>query len=216
MARKKAKNPPPWGNILGGKPIERWCRRDDPADGQMAEKEALHEQFRRMCVLREHYGINKGLGWYKLALAIASELDNSLKIIDPAPRPAHKTSRKWATVEGVQLVAEIEAMRQQYPRPPARNLPMSNCSPSIRSFHSRHRKMDFDSFKSRYYDALRYHARPSTGRVGDRPKSTKRPPTFATKSANTELVHRNKWHHERGINEAKEQLHEAQHSRLFR
>jgi hypothetical protein len=170
VARKKAKIPPPWGDILGGKPIERWCRRDDETDGQLAQKDALDEQFRRMCVLREHYGINKGLGWHKLALAIASELDDSLKIIDPPPRPAHKTARKWAGWEGALLVDEIEAMRQQYRTAAGKKL----TNEQLLAKHQLSGKMDFDSLKSRYYDARRYHARPSTGRVGDRPKSTKR------------------------------------------
>jgi hypothetical protein len=45
--------------MLGGKPIERWWPHDDPIYGG-PEKDALDEQFKRMCRLKEHYGIN---GW---------------------------------------------------------------------------------------------------------------------------------------------------------
>ena len=79
MASKKRKLPP-WGDLFDGKPIERDPRRDPIYGGP--DKDALDEQFRRMCRLKEHYGIERS-GWYELALAIASELDASLTIDDP-------------------------------------------------------------------------------------------------------------------------------------
>jgi hypothetical protein len=83
--RRKRRPRPPWGGMLGGKPI--------PGSAWNLNKKidlrepALISQYARMLLLKEHYGIVgrvpsypiAGVGnadwlpWYQLALAIASD-----------------------------------------------------------------------------------------------------------------------------------------------
>jgi hypothetical protein len=156
---------PLWGNILGGNPIERCWPHNDPIYGG-PEKDGLDEQFKRMCRLKEHYGIS-GWGWYKLALALASELDRALTIVDPSPLPTGKTAKRWAGAEGKVLVMEIECMK-------AHHLAAGKKATveELLAEHPRYRDMDLDSLKSRYFDALRHHS--PTHRPGKRlDRSTK-------------------------------------------
>jgi hypothetical protein len=110
---------PPWGNLLGGKPIERqiWAfgKKID-----RREQRVLGRQYARMLALKRHYGIVggdydypiKGVGptewlpWYLLALAIASDLDNSLQVVD-APKPK-KTTARWRGRDGMMLLCLVE------------------------------------------------------------------------------------------------------------
>ena len=76
----------------------------------------------KMLRLKGYYGIFGGdfdypikdLGpsdwvpWYKLALAIASELDESLKIVDAKPRS--KTAPRWRGGEGRVLLSLVKAL----------------------------------------------------------------------------------------------------------
>jgi hypothetical protein len=97
---------PPWGNLLGGKPIERhvWTfnkKIDRP------KQDLAKEQHLRMLELVAYYGISgdhqypaaigvapaPGLAWYHLSLRLASELDPSLTIVD-APVPS-RTATRW-------------------------------------------------------------------------------------------------------------------------
>jgi hypothetical protein len=80
-----------------------------------------------MLRIKEHYQILggnyeypiKGLAshdwvpWYQLALVIASELDDSLKIVDAGPRG--KTAPRWRGLEGRVLLDLVEAIREAYP-----------------------------------------------------------------------------------------------------
>jgi hypothetical protein len=79
------KRRPPWGGLLGGKPIKRQVWNfDERID--LGEEHVRRMQFFRMRLLKEHYNIIGGdeypikgvvaagwLPWYQLALAIASE-----------------------------------------------------------------------------------------------------------------------------------------------
>src|SRR5262245_60970353 len=94
MPKKKAahaakrRRRPPWGRLLGGKPIERhgfmWGEKVD-----LGDERARQEQYFRMTRLLWHYGITAPVPiypvaglvnidwwcWYELALAMASEVD---------------------------------------------------------------------------------------------------------------------------------------------
>ena len=124
--KRRRKSRPPWGNLFGGKPIERWAwyynQKVDLGDDLV-----LRQRHMRMLQLKEYYGIFggnfdypiEGVGpsdwvpWYKLALAIASELDDSLKIVDA--KPCGKTSPRWRGVEGRVLLSMVKAYRDIYP-----------------------------------------------------------------------------------------------------
>jgi len=119
MARKKKL--PPWGDLGDGRPIERLfskelCSAERRFD-ELAEKDARSEQFKRMCRLKEHYGIQGESGWrpwYELALALASERDPALTIVDKRPPPTGKTAARWRGPEGLQLCTQIELMKREY------------------------------------------------------------------------------------------------------
>ena len=90
-ARRKRRPRPPWGSLLGGKPIERqaWVFNQKL---DLGDDLVLQLQHMSMLKLKHYYGIFggdfdypiKGVGpsdwvpWYRLALAIALELDDSL------------------------------------------------------------------------------------------------------------------------------------------
>src|SRR5262245_45917659 len=106
MSKKRAaRRRPPWGKLFDGKPLERHTFiRDERLD---VNDELLREmQYFRMQALLHHYGIvgpvppyPKGLAdsswrcWYELALAMASERDDTLKIVNAPPRG--KTAARW-------------------------------------------------------------------------------------------------------------------------
>jgi len=117
----------PWGNILGGKPIVRHAfmfdRRID-----LSEDTLRRLQYVKMVELKRHYQIQGGehdfpikglapapwLPWYELALAIASELDDSLKIAD-APPPG-KTARRWRGIQGEVLLDLVDLCKELRPQ----------------------------------------------------------------------------------------------------
>ena len=112
---------PLWGDMLG-KPIERLWRGDllpaipdlsdlgDPAEiADLSKNKSFADQYRKMCRLKEHYGADC---WYALALAIASEIDDGLKIIDPPPRRTDKTAPRWGE-EGEYLLEMVDCLREE-------------------------------------------------------------------------------------------------------
>jgi hypothetical protein len=155
---------PPWGKLLGGKPIERHTYLFD-------EKIALDEGFVRqqqhlkMQRLLRHYGIvghvprypvagvgdTSWLVWYNLALAIASELDDSLHIIDAKPRG--KTAPRWRGLEGHLLLCLVNALRESRPSRSVRW-----CLSRLRTAHpSSWGRMPLKQLLVRYHEAKRYH-----------------------------------------------------------
>ena len=149
----------PWGNLLGGKPIERSAYFG--AEKVDLEDTARLIQYEMMVSLVRHYGIRgpvptypfAGVGdvggwlWYQLALAIASELDDSLKIID-AKRPG-KTAPRWRGVEGRVLVRQIEALRKIRP-----HRSFGWCLYQLRAkFPTYYGAIPSHQLKARYYEA---------------------------------------------------------------
>jgi hypothetical protein len=110
MARKRKARPSrrklPWPRL--GDPIDRLAGYADE------DAQARREQYRRMLTLKKHYqieGENGAKPWYDLALAIASELDDGLKIVGSKYTPPKgKTSRRWRGTEGTALVDEVLAL----------------------------------------------------------------------------------------------------------
>ena len=152
----------PWGRLFGGKPIERHIFiRDEKID--LGDEFLREAQYLRMHALLQHYGIvghvplyPKGLAdrswwcWYELALAIASELDDSLKIVDG--RPPGKTAARWRGLEGTELVRLVDMMKR------AKNRPVRWCLREVQKmFPTGHRPMSLKELGVRYYEAKRHH-----------------------------------------------------------
>jgi hypothetical protein len=158
---RKRRSRPPWGGILGGKPIERFA-------WNFGEKIDLGEwpeiqQFEMMLRLKKFYGIAgptpsypiagvqnaDWLPWYKLALCIASDLDDSLKIIEPRPRG--KTTRRWRGLEGRIFLGFVNTHRAAFPHRPVRW-----CIEQLRRMPA-YRQMSLKELVVRYYEAKRHH-----------------------------------------------------------
>jgi len=158
--RKRA----PWGDLLG-KPIERLFPRNDHL-GEVSERDAMAQQFKKMCRLKDRYGIEGDRGWepwYQLALALATEIDDAVTIIDPLPRPSGKTAPRWRGAEGLQLLAEVQALSEEYEgkvKQYAIFAELQELCPQ------RYGKMSLDQLKTNYHEAKRHHAN-STKRKAD-------------------------------------------------
>jgi len=168
MARRnrheKRRSRPPWGKLLGGKPIERHLYVLDKRI-DLGESPLRQAQYLRMLCLLHHYGIvghvptypiagladTGWLVWYNLALAIASELDDSLHIIDAKPRG--KTARRWRGPEGPVLLGLVDALRKRKPR-----LSIRSCLHQLQKKNPDSLgRMTLDQLVVRYHEAKRYH-----------------------------------------------------------
>lgn len=161
-ARRKRRPRPPWGGILGGKPIERyaWSFNKKIDLGETAKL----FQYLKMLQLKKHYKIYggdydypiKGVGpadwlpWYELALAIASELDKSLRIIDAAPHG--KTARRWRGPDGLTLLKLVEVHRDVFP-----NRSVRWSLEQLRKRNPGFPQLPLSQLVARYYEAKRYH-----------------------------------------------------------
>jgi len=175
VVQRRRKRPlrPPWGNILGGKPIERqgWLfnERIDLDDEFVRE-----QQYLKMLRLISHYQIvgdhdypvqgvdAKGLAWYQLALAIASDLDNSLNVTD-AQSPA-KTAARWRGSEGLFLLRLVDAMRKTRPKKSVRW-----CLNELRKRSSGLAKMPLNQLAVRYHEAKKHFAATEKARKQNHP-----------------------------------------------
>jgi hypothetical protein len=160
-ARRKRRPRPPWGGILGGKPIERYAwgfnKKIDLGE------QARQFQYYKMLQLKRHYKIYggdydypiKGVGpadwlpWYELALAIASELDISLRIIDAARHG--KTARRWRGLDGLILLNLVEAHRNAFP-----NQSTQWHLERLRKRNPDLQQLPLKQLTARYYEAKRY------------------------------------------------------------
>ena len=163
--KRAARRPrPPWGKLLSGKPTERHVFiRDEKID---LEEEFLRErQYWMMQALLQHYGIvghvplyPKGLAdrswwcWYELALAIASELDDSVKIVDG--RPPGKTAARWRGAEGAELIRLVDTLRKVRP-----NRSIRWCLREVQQkvLSNSYGRMPLDQLEVRYHEAKRHH-----------------------------------------------------------
>ena len=154
----------PWGKLLGGKPIERHIFiRDETID--LGDEFLREMQYWRMQGLLHHYGIvghvplyPKGLAdrswwcWYELALAIASELDDSPKIVAGAPRG--KTAARWRGLEGAELIRWVDTLRKV-----RQNRSIRWCLREVQKkiFPDSYGRMPLDQLVVRYHEAKRHH-----------------------------------------------------------
>lgn len=153
---------PPWGNLLGGKPIERqfWVFGKKIA---RPEQRLRARQYAKMQELKRHYGIVGGdygfpiegvapaewLPWYELALAIARDLDRSLQIVD-APKPG-KTAARWrGGREGAVLLEMVEF---ELERTAHQNRSLRWILDRLRRRFPEIGKIPLNELVARYYDA---------------------------------------------------------------
>ena len=125
--QQKRRVRPPWGDLLGGKPIERHVWTFDKKIDR--HKHSLDNvQYLQMLRLMTFYGIGgdhqypaatgvapaPGLPWYQLSLTLACELDPSLRIVDfPAPS---KTTARWRGHDGQVLLILVDAIKEVRPK----------------------------------------------------------------------------------------------------
>jgi len=172
MQRRRPR--PPWGRLFGGKPIERHIFvRDEKID--LGDEFLREVQYLRMHALLQHYGIvghvppyPKGLAdrswwcWYELALAIASESDDSLKIVDG--RPPGKTAARWRGLEGAELIRLVGWFRKSKPKWSVRQ-----CVQKVQKlFPANYGRMPLDQLVVRYHEAKRHHSTTKRGRNNER------------------------------------------------
>ena len=152
-----------------GKPIERLWRRDflaaipdhlsdlgDPTEiAGLVEKKLFADQYQKMVRLKERYGAD---GWYALALAIASEIDDGLKIIDPPPRRTDKTAPRWDK-EGEYLLELVDCLREEE----GGEVKLEYLLMKMQQlFPDRYGKMKLSTLKTRYHEAKRMNCKKST------------------------------------------------------
>jgi hypothetical protein len=162
-ARRKRRLRPPWGTILGGKPIERQAWYLNKRHN-VKEVDIRREQYRRMLRLKDYYRIKGGdydypvrgvgpadwLPWYELALSIASEFDDSLKVVDAAP--LRKTTARWRGMDGLILLKLVDIYRERHPRQSA-----LWCLRKLHEQQPAFVKMPLKQLVARYYEAKRHH-----------------------------------------------------------
>jgi hypothetical protein len=168
--KRRRKSLPPWGGILGGKPIERQVWNFDEKI-ELGEEHVRRVQHLRMLLLKKHYKIGGGdydypikgvaptdwLPWYELALAIASEFDDGLKVVD-APRPT-KTSRRWRGLEGYVLLQFVNDYRKAHPN----KSEQWYLAQLQKHFPNGYGKMPLRTLVVKYQEAKRYWGRYEAG-----------------------------------------------------
>ena len=170
--KRKARQRPPWGKLADGKPIEDFGRTyhrvkiDSENEEDHTKKEqrvqndfsqmVFNRQYQRMLEIKKHYGIvgeNGWRPWYDLALAIASELDDSLKLIDPIPRRTDKTAPRWKGAEGKMLLDEVKMYLESRPKRSVRW-----CLAQFQKMAPRrYGGMSLNQFVVRYAEAKKHH-----------------------------------------------------------
>jgi hypothetical protein len=168
--QRKRRPRPPWGKLLGGKPLVRHIFvRDEKID--LGDEFLRESQYFKMHALLQHYGIGghippypKGLAdrswwcWYELALAVASELDDSLKIVDGPPRG--KTAARWRGLEGTELIRLVDMMKR------VKNQPVRWCLREVQKmFPTSHGQMPLDQLVVRYHEAKRHYRTTKRARI---------------------------------------------------
>jgi hypothetical protein len=173
MRKRKQRLRPPWGNILGGKPIERqaWFFNEKI---DLGDEFVRQEQYDKMRRLATHYQIigdleypvkgidSSRLGWYQLALAMASDLDDSLRIVD-APSPA-KTTARWRGPEGLFLLRIVDAIRKTRPKKSIRW-----CLNEFRKRTPGLAQMSLDQLDVRYHEARKHFSATEEARKQNQP-----------------------------------------------
>ena len=167
VRKRKSRRRVPWGQILG-EPIERVTalsmvdglfEQEEKRDKyrRQIEKMSLAVQFRKMCLVKQHYGIEGEAGWrpwYQLALAIASEFYDGLKIIDPPPTPTGKTAPRWRGAEGLELLRYVEILKQDA----GSGASVYSILAELRGLAPhRYGRMSLDALEANYHVAKKHH-----------------------------------------------------------
>jgi hypothetical protein len=161
--KRKRRRAPPWGDLLDGKPIERdryYVRLPGKKTDLIAD--ARQMQYIKMLRLAKYYGVPGGpplhliggIGdpvlqpWYQLALKLALELDESLRIVD-----APKTAPRWRGFGGVVLLDIVDGLQKAKPGQPIRWYLHRLQTKNPDSYG----RMSLDQLDVRYHEAKRRH-----------------------------------------------------------
>ena len=91
-------------------PIERFFWPVDPTLGEPVERDVVAERGLKIACLASHYGAQN---LAQLVVAIVSEFNPALTIIDAPPPRKGKTSRKWrGGVDGAVLIHRVGAVSE--------------------------------------------------------------------------------------------------------
>src|SRR5262249_28480969 len=166
--KRAARRPrPPWGRLLGGKPIEQHeFIRGEKVD--LGDDLAQQRQYFKMMRLLDHYRIVAPVPiypvaglvnidwwcWYQLALAIASEHDDSLKIVDGLP--GGKTAARWRGPEGAELIRLVDFLRNRRPEP-KRSIRWCLRQVQQKIYPNSYGRMPLEQLVVRYYEARKHH-----------------------------------------------------------
>jgi len=149
MARRPSRRRTPWPRL--GKPIEGFPRHEsDPQWEQWTDELITKWQYQRMLKIKKHYGIEgvSGSSWYQLALAVASELDDGLKVVDYKP----PRIRSWKGASGYKLVQEVRALKE------TTNLRTDrDCLRYIKAEQTDYKDISLPELVVRYAEAKKHH-----------------------------------------------------------
>ena len=145
--KRRSRRRLPWPRL--GDPIER------RSSYEWSETEARDEQYRLLLKLKDHYGIEGENGWrpwYELAIAVVSEFDEGLQIVD-YKAPTGKTAPRWRGAEGLSLINEVKSLREGRP-----NRTERWCLHFIKKRTARYNGIPFDQLVVRFAEAKKHHA----------------------------------------------------------
>jgi hypothetical protein len=147
MASRNTKKPP-WGDILGGKPIEPFERQGD----FVMSVDTAEEMKCRMERLKDHYGAQD---WYDLAVILAKQRDVALTVTSLGGWLAQLRKPQWNGRHGIELVALVDLLRSQG------YTTWQAIADELRDEHpcEFYQHMTADTLKARYMDARRYMQR---------------------------------------------------------
>jgi hypothetical protein len=162
MAKRKrrSRRKLPWPYL--GSPIERILSLGFEGSADIARK----QQHRRMLKLKKHYHIEgeDGDAWYRLAIAIVSEFDDGLKIVDQK----QPDKKDWKGADGYVLVNMVEEVQRRYPE---RKRTARWCLNYLIKHSPHYRPFSLETLSVRHAEAKRHQAKRATNifRVERRP-----------------------------------------------
>jgi hypothetical protein len=115
-----------------------------------AEKFVRRQRYERMLELKKYYRIKgeDANAWYELAVAVASEFDDGLKIVDYKP----PTRRSWKGANGYQLVQEVQALKET-----TKLRTDLECLRYIKAEQTNYNDMPLPELVARYAEAKKHH-----------------------------------------------------------
>ena len=155
--RRPSRRRTPWPRL--GKPIERPLSRpySNKEYEEWSEGLARKWQYERMLQIKKHYGIEGERGWepwYNLVVAIVSEFDDGLKIVDTKV----PNKPRWKGADGYSLVKLVEVIQAE-----DRTRSERDCLGILIRENRWFGQFSVDTLSVRLAEAKRHHCRRSDG-----------------------------------------------------